>query len=334
MTAILALLTMIQPSWAGPPLPDDQKVVLAIHGGAGVLSLEIEANRERQYRDALERSLKAGHAVLSKGGTSLDAVEASILVLEDSPLFNAGKGAVFTHEGRHELDASIMDGSTRKTGAVAGVTIVKNPIKAARAVMDHSPHVLFAGPGADAFVREQKLELVENTYFDTPGRRKELEKALAAEARQNDQTRLDAPAHPAELGTVGAVALDQHGHLAAGTSTGGMTNKRFGRVGDSPIVGAGTYADDLVAISCTGHGEFFIRYSVAHEIAARVRLGHQTLSEAADGVINHTLKEAGGEGGAIALDSQGRCAQPFNTPGMFRGTITADGTVHIAIFRE
>ena len=252
-------------------------------------------------------------------------------MLEDSPLFNAGKGSVFTHDGRHELDASIMDGSTRNAGAVAGVSIVKNPITAARAVMDHSPHVLLVGPGADTFAREMKLQLVENTDFDTPDRRKALEEALAEEARQADQTRLEA-VYPTYLGTVGAVALDQQGHLAAATSTGGMTNKRFGRVGDSPIIGAGTYADDSVAVSCTGHGEFFIRYAVAHEIATRVRLGKQSVSEAADGVINHTLKDVGGEGGAIALDAQGRCALPFNSEGMFRGTITADGKVQIAIF--
>ncbi len=196
--------------------------------------------------------------------------------------------------------------------------------------MDHSPHVLLSGPGADAFARQQNLALVENTYFDTPERKEALEKALAEEA---DQARLD-PVYPTYLGTVGAVALDQAGHLAAATSTGGMTNKRFGRIGDSPIIGAGTYADDQVAVSCTGHGEFFIRYAVAHEIAARVRLGHQSITEAADGVINHTLKDVHGEGGAIALDAQGRSALPFNSEGMFRGTITADGKIHIAIFRN
>lgn len=336
--ATVSLATMPMPSDA--PAEAD-RVVLVVHGGAGTLSkTEMTPEREAQYRGALEQALKAGHAVIQKGGSSLDAVEAAVMVLEDNPLFNAGKGAVFTHDGRHELDASIMDGATRRAGSVAGLTVVKNPIRAARAVMEKSPHVMMVGPGADEFARQSGLEIVPNTYFSTESRRKALQRAIEEEqagkqaGRLPASTLLTAGDRP-YFGTVGAVALDAQGHLAAATSTGGMTNKRFGRVGDSPVIGAGTFADDpSCAVSCTGHGEFFIRYTAARDIAALVEYKGLSVDQAADQVINGTLKRVGGEGGAIALDRQGRAAMPFNSEGMYRGTITADGRIKTAIFAE
>ncbi len=322
------------------PAPQD-RIVLVVHGGAGTLSkAELTPALEAEYRGALEQALKAGHAVISRGGTSLEAVEAAVVVLEDSPLFNAGKGAVFTHEGRHELDASMMEGATRRAGAVAGVTVVKNPIRAARAVMEQSPHVMMVGPGADEFARQSGLEIVPNSYFSTERRRKALDEAIAEEkaAKQAGlppKPGLHAPGGRPYFGTVGAVALDRAGHLAAATSTGGMTNKRFGRVGDSPVIGAGTFADDRsCAVSCTGHGEFFIRYTVARDIAALVEFKGLPVDQAGEQVINGTLKQVGGEGGAIALDRQGRAAMPFNSEGMYRGTITADGKVTTAIHAD
>jgi beta-aspartyl-peptidase (threonine type) len=335
-TACVVLLMPMstQAACGGPESGEDEKVVLAIHGGAGTMPKgEMTPERERAYREALEKSLRAGHAALKEGKSSLDAVEAAIVVLEDSPLFNAGKGAVLTHDGRHELDASIMDGRSLRAGAVAGVSVAKNPIRAARAVMTRSPHVMLVGPGADEFVREVGLEAVENSYFSTESRRRELEDALGEE-KQNPEARREGSANP-YFGTVGAVALDRDGHLAAGTSTGGMTNKRFGRVGDSPIIGAGTYADDeSCAVSCTGHGEFFIRYVVAHDVASLVKYKGMSVSEAGDRVVMGKLKEAGGEGGAIILDARGRCSMPFNSEGMYRGTITEDGRIRTAIYRE
>jgi beta-aspartyl-peptidase (threonine type) len=322
-----------------PPTPPG-KVVLAIHGGVGTLTHEeLTPEVERAYRADLERALRAGSAVLDGGGTSLDAVEAAIRILEDSPRFNAGKGAVFTHEGRNELDASIMDGGTKRAGAMAGVTVVKNPIAGARAVMEKTPHVMLVGPGADAFARSAGLEIVDPSYFRTEDRWQQLQRALEEEKKAGGQGRRAVP-DALPLGTVGAVALDRHGHLAAGTSTGGMTNKRFGRVGDSPIIGAGCYAEDAsCAVSATGHGEYFIRYAVAHDIAARVKYQGLSVSRAADEVIQKTLRATdaeGGvaEGGVIVLDARGRFAASFNTEGMYRGSITSDGTTKIAIFKE
>jgi beta-aspartyl-peptidase (threonine type) len=318
------------------PMPRS-KVVLVIHGGAGVISRSrMTAERESQYRDALERALRTGAAALEKGGRSLDAVEAAIKVMEDSPLFNAGKGAVFTHEGRNELDASIMEGAEKRAGAVAGLTRIKNPISAARAVMEHSPHVLLIGEGADRFAISQKLEEANPVYFWTPERWKALQEALEREGREARQRTSSSPAASAApdrpFGTVGAVALDRHGNLAAGTSTGGMTNKRHGRVGDSPIIGAGTYADNTTcAISATGHGEVFIRFAVAHEISALMKYGKRTVAEAAREVLGHLPKEDGGVGGVIALDGHGNAALEFDTEGMYRGTITEDGMISIAI---
>jgi beta-aspartyl-peptidase (threonine type) len=316
------------------------KVVLVIHGGAGVMPrARMTAEREGRYRGELERALRAGYETLRRGGRSLDAVEAAIMVMEDSPLFNAGKGAVFTHEGRNELDASIMEGAQKRAGAVAGLTRIKNPIAAARAVLEQSPHVLLVGDGADRFALSRKLEEVNPVYFWTPERWQALQEALEQERRETSQTRTQSPAPTSPgadrpFGTVGAVALDSQGNLAAGTSTGGMTNKRFGRVGDSPIIGAGNYADNATcAVSATGHGEVFIRYAVAHEISALMKYGKRTVQEAARAAFEQLPKEEGGVGGVIALDAQGNAALEFDTEGMYRGTITEDGTIAIAIYR-
>jgi len=280
-------------------------------------------------RAAMTGALSAGHRVLAGGGASLDAVQAAIVLLEDSPYFNAGKGAVFTHDGTNELDASIMDGATRRAGAVAGVTHVKNPITLARLVMEKSPHVMLTGAGAEAFAMEQGgIELVPESYFRTDRQWEALQRALEAEqaAAQQGAAVIGRGTPAAYLGTVGAVALDQHGNLAAGTSTGGMMNKRWGRVGDSPIVGAGTFASNQsCAISSTGHGEFFIRYSVAHDICARVEYSGVTAQAAADDVVLKVLKAAGGAGGVVGLDRQGRVVMSFNSTGMSRGYMGADG---------
>ncbi|WP_233607441.1 isoaspartyl peptidase/L-asparaginase family protein [Corallococcus sp. AB018] len=392
---------------------------LVIHGGAGVISREnLTPEREAAMRAALTQALQAGHAVLAKGGRSMDAVTAAIRVMEDSPYFNAGKGAVFNHDGVNELDAAVMDGKTRMAGAVAGVHHIQNPIDLARLVMEKSPHVMMVGDGAEAFAQSQGMPLVDAKYFYTEERWQGLQRALEQEkakgappaeqgqpstqglspaqpsapgqppaqgaspatpgqpltpaqppasAPQPGQPATPAqPSSPAQLptqgatpatpsqpqpgssltpgvdpitgdhkfGTVGAVALDQEGNLAAGTSTGGMTNKRFGRVGDAPIIGAGTYADERCAVSATGHGEFFIRYTVARDICARVEYQDLPLPEAASYVINDVLVKAGGEGGVIAMDRQGHVAMPFNSSGMYRGYISEDGTPTVAIFQQ
>ena len=359
--ALLALLPPLGCSTALTPLKEEERLMrspeeaprtpprwgLVIHGGAGVIQREsLTPEREAAVRAALAESLRAGHAVLARGGTSLDAVTAAIRVLEDSPFFNAGKGAVFTHEGKNELDASIMNGRTRETGAVAGLRHVKNPITLARAVMEKSPHVMMVGEGAEAFARQQGVELVDEGYFRTEERWQALQRALEAERQQQappaepgqpqgpSTRREDAERSDHKFGTVGAVALDRTGALAAGTSTGGMTNKRFGRVGDSPIIGAGTYADERCAVSATGHGEYFIRYTVARDICARVELQQLPLEESAHHVVMDILVKAGGEGGVIAMDAQGNVAMPFNSTGMYRGSVGPDGVPHIAIFKE
>jgi beta-aspartyl-peptidase (threonine type) len=308
------------------------RIALVIHGGAGVIERDrLSAADERDIRADLDRALDAGQSVLSRGGSALDAVEAAVRVLEDSARFNAGKGAVFNAEGRHELDAAIMEGHTQRAGAVAGVTTVRHPVQLARAVMEHSSHVLLAGVGAEQFCDTRKdIERVANSWFDTDVRRAQLEKAQALE---NGEAR-GLPTMPGGyFGTVGAVALDVHGHIAAATSTGGMTNKRFGRIGDSPIIGAGTWADARCGISGTGWGEFYIRHAVAHDIAARIAYRGDTLAVAAQSVIGQVVPAAGGSGGAIALDSEGNIAMPFNTAGMYRGWIRPDGSRGTAIFR-
>ena len=311
------------------------KIMLVIHGGAGTITRKsMTPEREAEYRAKLEEALRTGHAILAKGGSSLDAVEATIRVMEDSPLFNAGKGAVFTHEGRNELDASIMNGKTKAAGAVAGVTIIKNPISAARAVMEKSKHVMMVGRGAELFATKMGLEIVDPSYFWTERRWKSLQDELLKEQQQKPQASMPASAEN-RIGTVGCVALDQDGNLAAGTSTGGTTNKQFGRVGDSPIIGAGTYADnESCAVSATGAGEFFIRWTVAHEIAALMKYRGMTVKQAADEVVMKTLKSVKGEGGVIALDAKGNFAMPFNTEGMYRGWIGADGVPNVAIYGD
>jgi L-asparaginase / beta-aspartyl-peptidase len=288
-----------QPQPAAPASPQPPKWGIVIHTGAGNFTLAGIAERKDAMQAAMNDALTAGYRVLAAGGTSLDAVQSAIVILEDSPLFNAGKGAVFTHEGTNELDASIMDGGTMKAGAVAGLKHIKNPIRLARLVMEKSPHVMMAGEGAEAFAKEQGgIEFVDQKYFYTDRSWKALQDALAAEKKT-----AQADDHH---GTVGAVALDQHGNLAAGTSTGGLTNKRFGRIGDSPIIGAGTYANNQsCGISSTGVGEFWIRYTVAHDIFARVQYRNTTIQAAADDIIQGVLKPIGGEGGVIGLDAHG-----------------------------
>lgn len=304
-------------------------IAIAIHGGAGTLTREaITPELEAAIRADLDRALDAGHAVLVAGGSALDATQAAVQVLEDSPHFNAGHGAVFTHEGRNELDAAIMDGHTRRAGAVAGLTTVRNPIQAARAVMDASPHVMLVGEGAERFARERGITTVDPSYFRTEHRWEQLQRALAREAEQ-------AAVEPASrYGTVGAVALDRHGHVAAATSTGGMTNKRWGRVGDAPVIGAGTWAQPGCAVSATGWGEFFIRLHVAADVCARVAYRGDGLAAAAGQVIGTELPALGGDGGLIAIDGEGRIAMPFNTSGMYRGWIGADGARGTAVFAD
>lgn len=308
------------------------KIMLVIHGGAGTITkASMTPEMEQQYRAGLEQALRTGHAVLKKGGSSLDAVEATIRVLEDNPLFNAGKGAVFTHEGKNELDAAIMDGKTKGAGAVAGVTIIRNPISAARAVMEKSPHVMMVGRGAELFATKMGLEIVDPSYFWTEKRWKSLQNELLKE-QGRPQAYLDA-VEIKKFGTVGAVALDQNGNLAAGTSTGGLTNKQYGRVGDAPIIGAGTYAEnESCAVSATGAGEYFIRWTVAHDIAALVKYKGMTVQAAADEVINHKLPKEG-EGGVIVLDAKGNYAMTFNSEGMYRGAIGPDGVPHVEIYK-
>lgn len=307
--------------------------LLVIHGGAGIEPGDMTKAEESAARAALESALKAGFATLQQGAGSVDAVAAAITVLEDSPLFNAGRGAVFTHDGRNELDTSIMDGANGKAGAAAGLHRVKNPIQLARAIMAHSTHVMMVGDGAEQFAKEQQLALVEPSYFRTEKRWKALQEAIREEQQaQAANLPLTLPGK-AYFGTVGALALDARGNLAAGTSTGGMTNKRYGRVGDSPIIGAGTWADARCAVSGTGWGEFYIRAAAAHEICARVRLAGTPLAAAANDVINTDIPKSGGDGGAIALSADGTAAFPFNTPGMARGWIGADGVPHVALYR-
>ncbi|AVP96113.1 hypothetical protein C7S18_02395 [Ahniella affigens] len=336
--ALLALLSL--PALAATQESRPAPIALAIHGGAGtLLRAEMSAEQEQQYRAVLGQALDAGYAVLKSGGASLDAVQATILVMEDSPLFNAGKGAVFTSDGKHELDAAVMTGHDLRAGSVAGITQVKNPILAARAVMEQSEHVMLTGPGADTFARTQGLAMVDNHYFDTEFRWQQLLKLrgepLDTPMPGSKSANAAAPAWRAEgrkFGTVGAVALDQAGHLAAGTSTGGMTNKRWGRVGDAPVIGAGTYANAECAVSATGHGEFFIRVGVAHEICARIRFKGESPAAAARYVVQDTLKPMQAEGGVIVLGRDGRFALEFNSPGMYRGVIDVHGKREIAIF--
>lgn len=293
---------------------------IVIHGGAGGMTREnTTAEIDKEYRAALSEAMNTGRKVLAEGGSALDAVEQTIRIMEDNPLFNAGKGAVFTHEGRNELDAAIMDGSNLAAGAVAGVTDIRNPITAARRVMTSSPHVMLAGAGASQFAKEQGLEIVQPSYFYTEKRHNELLEILKREKN----------------GTVGCCALDKNGNLAAGTSTGGMANKRYNRIGDSPIIGAGTYANNnTCAISATGHGEYFIRWTVAHDISALMEYRGLSLKEASELVVNDKLVKAGGSGGVISVDKSGNISMPFNSSGMFRAFATADGKEGVFIYKD
>jgi len=301
------------------------KFGMVIHGGAGTIDrAKMTTENEQAHRAGLEQSLKAGYDILARGGSSLDAVEAAIRVLEDNPLFNAGRGAVFTHEGTNELDASIMDGKTLKAGAVAGLEHIANPITLARLVMEKSRHVMLQGKGAEAFAKSMGMPFVDQKYFYTEERWQELQKEKASPTPSSGQEK---------HGTVGAVALDQAGNLAAGTSTGGITNKLFGRVGDSPIIGAGTYANNQTcAVSCTGDGEYFIRAVVAHNISTLLGYKGLPLAEAAQKALDEAAR-LGGTGGLIALDRNGNVAMPFNTSGMYRGKIGSDGKMTVEIYR-
>src|SRR5271155_4148380 len=301
---------------------------IVIHGGAGTLPrAEMSGEAERKYRAGLTEAIDAGHALLRDGGSSLDAVTRAVMLLEDDPLFNAGAGSVFTLDGRNELDASIMDGRTLKAGAVCGVTHIRNPIELARTVMEHSEYVMLSGEGAEEFALSRGLALVPRSYFYTAERWRQLERIRSGDSGLSALT-------ISHVGTVGAVALDVEGRLAAAPSTGGMTGKRYNRVGDSPIIGAGTYADDRsCAVSATGHGEIFIRAAVAHDICSRMRFGGRTLGTAVREVVLEELPKLRGEGGVVAIDARGEIAMEFNSEGMFRASRRADEEARIAIYR-
>ena len=304
-------------------------ITLVIHGGAGTITrANLTPEREKAYIKKLQDALDSGFAVLESGGKSVDAVITAIKIMENSPLFNAGKGAVFTNDERTELDASIMDGSNLMAGAVAGVTTIKNPIVAAYTVMTQSKHVMLVGRGAEVFAKEQGLEIVSPAYFFDSTRYKQLLQSKREEYTSD-------VGDDKKFGTVGCVALDSHGNLAAGTSTGGMTNKKYGRVGDSPIIGAGTYANNLTcAVSATGWGEYFIRLNVAHDVHALMEYAHLSIREAGDSVVLKKLPRLGGDGGIIALDRQGNFTMPFCTEGMYRGHITKKGEGKVFIYKN
>lgn len=312
---------------------------MVIHGGAGtILKENMSPEKEILYRKTLENAIQRGYDMLKAGKSSLDAVEASIHILEDSPLFNAGKGAVFTHDGKNELDASIMEGKTLSAGAVAGVTTIKNPISAARAVMERSGHVMMVGKGAEAFAKEVGIEVVDPKYFWTQERWDGLQQALKDDSARavldHGSKALSSQNIDNKFGTVGAVALDLQGNLAAGTSTGGMTNKKYGRIGDSPIIGAGTYANnETVGVSCTGWGEFYIRNVAAYDVSALMEYKGLSIVDASKVVIDK-IGKMGGDGGLIALDKNGNIAMPFNTAGMYRATITENGKIDVQIYGE
>jgi beta-aspartyl-peptidase (threonine type) len=312
-------------------------VALVIHGGAGtILRKNMTPEVEAQYREKLTEALNTGYQILLKGGSSVDAVEATLRVMEDSPLFNAGKGAVFTAAGTNELDAAIMDGKTLKAGSVAGLHHVRNPISLARRVMENSRHVMMIGDGAEIFAKDQGLELVAPYYFWTERRWRSYEQSRdSAEKAKAGKPSTGSLDPEKKYGTVGAVALDKNGNLAAGTTTGGINWKEYGRVGDAPIIGAGTYANnESCGISATGQGEIFIRHTVASDICARVKYLHQSIGQAANDVIMKEMVSAGGEGGVIAMDAHGNIATPFNSAGMYRGWVSPDGKLVVKIFRD
>jgi beta-aspartyl-peptidase (threonine type) len=337
---LLSILASACIGFSHSALSEESPLAIAIHGGAGTLDkAKFSPEQEKAYRAKLSEAVEAGYSVLEKGGESLDAVTAAITVLEQSEFFNAGRGAVYTYDGGHELDASIMDGRNRQAGAVAGVKHVESPIKLARLVMDNSVHVMLSGQGAEEFAKEQGIELIENNIFDTKYRYDALLKAKDKLDKAKATTKSYQAAHNAlpdnfKMGTVGAVALDKNGNLAAGTSTGGMTAKRYGRVGDAPVIGAGTFAEnESCAVSATGHGEYFIRYNVASDICARVKYQGSTISQAGDEVINKVLKPIGGTGGVIIIDTQGNISLPFNTSGMYRASKSNTQATYVGIFK-
>ncbi|GHE91135.1 isoaspartyl peptidase/L-asparaginase family protein [Thalassotalea profundi] len=341
ITTLFTLPIMSLSSLSSLSFAQEQPFAIAIHGGAGTIDKSKMTPEKRvAYEKTLSLALDAGYQLLSEGKSSQQAIIAAIQIMEESPLFNAGKGAVYTYEGTHELDASIMDGRTLNAGAVSGVKTVKSPIALAQRVMDESVHVMLSGKGAETFAQEQGLALVENSYFNTDSRYQSLLKAKeklkkSLEATKNYQAAHQSLPNEYKMGTVGAVALDKAGNIAAGTSTGGMTAKRYGRVGDAPIIGAGTYANnESCAVSATGHGEYFIRYHVAADICARMQYQQKSLNEAADTVINKVLVKAGGTGGVIAIDAKGNIAMPFNTSGMYRGSKTSSGKTFVGIFQD
>ncbi len=303
-------------------------MVIVIHGGAGtILRSSMTPSLQQQYEQGLQSALEAGYGILTNGGSSLDAVEAAVIVLENFPLFNAGRGSVYNNLGKHEMDAAIMNGKTLEAGAVSGISNVKNPVQLARKVMEQSEHVLLTGPGAEQFAKMQNVEFASDEYFYNAARYDQWQQAMKANVVQLDHTEK-------KFGTVGAVALDQHGNLAAATSTGGMTNKKFGRMGDSPIIGAGTYANNATcAISCTGHGELFIRAVVAHDISCLMEYKGLSLQDACNVVVHDKLIKISGEGGLIAVDSLGNTAMPFNSDGMYRGYRNAKESV-VQIYRD
>ena len=332
---------MMMSSTAALAEATERPFAIAIHGGAGTIKKEkFTPEREKAYRAKLAEAVEAGYSVLDKGGASLDAVTAAINVLENSPFFNAGKGAVYTHNETHEMDASIMDGKNRQAGAVAGVKHIENPIDLARLVMEESVHVMLSGDGAEEFATQQGVALVDNTIFDTEGRYKSLLRAKAKMKKAEDELKDYQAAHQAlateyKVGTVGAVALDKMGNIAAGTSTGGMTNKRFGRIGDSPVIGAGTFAEnESCAVSATGHGEYFIRYNVAADICARVKYQGKSIEQAGNEVIHDVLMPVGGTGGVIIIDTKGNISLPFNTKGMYRATKSNISPTYVGIFKD
>lgn len=325
------LSAQVQPATAAQVNPGGKRWVLVIHAGAGGPAKgTMKSKQETQYTDSLTKALQIGAGVLSGGGSSVDAVAAVIRFMEDCPLFNAGKGAVLTDEGKAELDASIMDGKTGKAGAVACVTTIRNPILAARAVMDKTSHVMLVGKGAETFAKNQGLQIVDNKYFITTERQNAFKKA-----KQENQEEQPSPTSTGTTpkGTVGCVALDSFGNLAAGTSTGGMMLKMSGRVGDSPIIGAGTWADNnSCAVSCTGHGEYFIRNCAAFSVATQMIYANRSLEDAAHFVIFDVLRAKGGDGGLIAVDKDGNIAMPFSTNAMFRGTVSADAKPDVTLY--
>ncbi|OQY02876.1 MAG: beta-aspartyl-peptidase [Bacteroidetes bacterium 4572_117] len=324
--AILLLAIMLQSKLFAQEKPE---YVVVIHGGAGVIKKEnMSAEKEAAYIKKINEALQTGKTILEKGGTSIETVIAVIKIMEDSPLFNAGKGAVFTHSGKNEMDASIMDGKTLNAGAVAGVDNIKNPISLAYSVMTKSKHVMLSGKGASEFAKNQGIEIVDPKYFFTERRWKSLQKVQEREKKKLENEK-------EKHGTVGCVVLDKYGNLAAGTSTGGMTNKRYGRIGDSPIIGAGTYANNATcAVSCTGHGEFFIRYVVAYTVSALMEYKNLSLQDAGDEIINKKLKSAGGSGGLVSVDKNGNVSMPFNTAGMFRGFLKSTGEKKVLIYKN